>query len=170
SIEGVRYNVSLTSEQGKLDVNRADPVWLDRALRGLGVSNQQRTNFLALIAQRRASEQPFQAMAEVEETFWSGQLMPQQGSTIPTFCVTDHFTIASGLSRPSPAFMSPELARALGEPQSQQNGERYQLGYAVNIKVTAAEQLPQRWIVRVLANEQAIYQAVDIYRPRQGCL
>lgn len=158
-IDGQRFNVSMDSEAGKLDINAADPQLIERALQGLGVARQDRQLLLADIAQRRQQGRAFRSLIE-----WNFPL-----SALPEGqCPERYFTIASGLARPSPQFLDPQLARSLAIPATA-GGGRLQLGSAVMMRVkSVTASKGQGYLLRISGTNEKAFAILDVVSA-SGC-
>ncbi len=142
TINDVSMQVRVSSESGKIDVNQADPVLIERALRGFGIGGSQRQAFLAIIAGERSASRLFQSPTEVAAA------MQQAGIAVDSnFCPDKYFTTFSGLGQPSPGQMRPELARALGQPSMLREARASQ-GMALRVSIKADEALPLTAVIR----------------------
>jgi len=112
TIDGIALGISVTSENGKIDINRADPALVDRALRGLGVAGEARAANVAAISAQRAQRKTTGTLADMRKL-----LAANPTGSAGLACPERYFTVFSGLGRPSSTMMAPELARALGEPE-----------------------------------------------------
>lgn len=122
---------TVTSEAGRLDLNDADPVTIDDALRGLGYSAQARSAFIERLRFRRSQGRIF-ASADADAL-----VSTLEGSTGGA-CPADLFTLDSALAVPAVERMSLQLAHALGQPGGDQ-ALPIKPGEAVRIAVAGAD-------------------------------
>lgn len=102
-------DVAVTSEDGRIDLNDADPAVIQDALRGLGVDSQVAEAFLtALLARRQQGR--LNSSADVDRL----TAALTSGAAAGGLCRSDLFTIDSSLTRPDTTRASLSLARALG--------------------------------------------------------
>lgn len=144
TIAGRQVIVTLTSESGRLDVNRANPDLIDTALRGFGMEPSERARIAGQLATLREGESTIGSHSELAALF--GQSRNSTAS-----CLLDHFTISSGLAEPSPGQITPELARALGRAGGQAAVQPAQAepGAALRVRAAEADGGPLTAIVRV---------------------
>jgi hypothetical protein len=109
-VGGSQINVAVSSENGRLDLNAAEPALIDTALRGFGVAAGPRTAFINQLLERRATKQPLRSRDEVE------RLIAVAGAQSGGVCLSDMLTVSAGLATPQVDQMPTELARALGQP------------------------------------------------------
>lgn len=141
-INGTKMAVRVSSENGKIDLNRADADLIERALRGLGVSARPREDFLSHVLEERKVGRFFQSMVDVE-----GAMQRAGFDGAPGFCAERYFTVFSGLAQPQANQMDAELARALGQASLASN-VRTTPGTALRLEVRAAEGLPLVAVIR----------------------
>lgn len=135
NIHGVKMEVSVTSESGKIDVNQADLKLIDSALRGFGIAASGRQAFSQILERERNASRLLESPVDIALALESAGIVFGNG-----FCAKDHFTTYSGLTRPSPDQMHPELARALGQvslPQETRTRPGAAIRIAVNSNMTA---------------------------------
>lgn len=155
TISGIEMQVRVSSESGKIDINQADPVLIERALRGFGIPGSQRQAFLGIIAGERSAGRLFQSAADVEAA------IQQAGIAVASdFCPDDHLTTFSGLGQPVSGQMQPELAKALGQP-SLPNEARAGSGIALRVLVTAEGTLPLIAVVRTSGLIRQSYNVLE---------
>jgi hypothetical protein len=109
SLNGVSVTAELSSESGRIDLNRADPEVIDRALRGGGIGAQRRQVFKDRLLQYRQRKQSLIALAEIDALAQQAGIAADAG-----FDLRENFTITSGLPQPDPAHLPTTLASALG--------------------------------------------------------
>ncbi len=162
TINDVSMQIRVSSESGKIDVNQADPVLIERALRGFGIAGSQRQAFLTIIAGERSASRLFQSPAEVAAA------MQQAGIPVDgDFCPDKYFTTFSGLGQPAAGQMLPELAKALGQP-SLPTEARARPGTALRITVTAEGTSPLTANVRTSGLIGQAYSVLD-WSDQAGC-
>lgn len=155
TINGVVMRVRVSSESGKIDVNQADPVLIERALRGLGIAASQRQAFLAIIASELSASRLFQSPADVAAAMQQAGIMFDRG-----FCPGTYFTTFSGLGQPVAGQMRPEVSKALGLPNLPTSA-RASSGTAVRISVTADGTRPLTAVVRISGLIGQAYSVLD---------
>ncbi|MEP3226285.1 MAG: hypothetical protein ABJO01_09940 [Parasphingorhabdus sp.] len=141
-INGVKMAVQVSSENGKIDLNRADAALIERALRGLGIAARPRQAFLDHVREQRKAGRFFRSTIDVEGAMQQAGFAGAGG-----FCAERYFTVYSGLSQPQANQMDAELARALGQVSSTSN-VRTTPGTALRVQVKAAEGLPLVAVIR----------------------
>ncbi|MEP2103755.1 MAG: hypothetical protein ABJP02_16615 [Parasphingorhabdus sp.] len=141
-IDGVSMQVSVSNENGKIDLNQADLELIRRALQGLGVSGVPREKFVMLVRQGRYTEHPFRSMIDVSSAFAQAGIGTTDG-----FCPEQYFTAFSGLSQPQSNQMDPRLSKALGEASSSDQ-QRFRPGNALRLEIVAEKGLPLVAVVR----------------------
>lgn len=155
TINGVAIQVRVSSESGKIDVNQADPILMERALRGLGISGAQRQAFLTILAGERSASRLLQSPADIASA------MQQAGIAVgDTFCPDSYFTTFSGLGQPVAGQMRPELAKALGQP-SLPTETRATPGTALRVSVRAEGASPLTVVVRTSGLIGRSYSVLD---------
>lgn len=110
TIGGRDVAVTLSSENGRLDINKAEVRTVDAALRGVGTAAEERQRITQALAARRAAGRDYAATAELRT------LLSDGAAAKSAACALDLFTLFSGLAAPAPNQMSDKLARALGMP------------------------------------------------------
>ncbi|MEZ5708576.1 MAG: hypothetical protein R3E02_04200 [Blastomonas sp.] len=125
-IEGLDIAIEIVSENAKVDLNRADPALIGRALRGLGLNAAQRAPLLSEIARRQKSDIPFETLEDALV------LLPAANSL--THDPADWLTVYSGLPVPDASAMAPQLAAALGQV-SPGNRTRWMQGQVVTVRL-----------------------------------
>lgn len=162
TIGGTQMNVRVSSENGKIDINQADPALIERALRGLGISALPRQVFLNSIAGERSAGRLYQSITDVERAMEQAGIDGGNG-----FCPEQFFTVYSGLSQPQPNQMDAALARALGGA-SLAAQVRTKLGSAMRVEVSAIEGLPLVAIIRTSGLIEQSYSVLD-WSNMRGC-
>lgn len=153
TINGSQISVKVSSEAGKIDLNRADAALIERALRGLGISGQPRQAFLSGVLRERNAGRLFYSMVDVE-----GAMQRAGFNLAGGFCAGRYFTVYSGLSQPQADQMDADLARALGQV-SLASDVRASPGTALRVEVKSAEGLP---IVAVIRTSGLIDQSHNV--------
>ncbi len=162
TINGIAMQVRISSESGKIDVNQADPVLIERALRGLGISSSQRQAFLAIVAGERSASRLFQSPTDV------GAAMQQAGMAVGSgFCPDNYFTTFSGLGQPAPGQMRPELTKALGQP-SLPTEARASPGTALRVSINTDGASPLIAVIRTSGLIGRSYSVLD-WSDQAGC-
>lgn len=105
-VEGRSVSIRITSESGRLDLNVADPVLIDTALRGFGVSAGERGAIVGRLQALRAQKRRIGSLAELES-------LVAGASRATGICMAEHLTYVSGLAEPRADQISAALARAL---------------------------------------------------------
>ncbi len=159
-LNGVDMKVTVSNENGKIDLNQADIKLSERALQGLGINNIQRQKIVDLLQQKRKSDQTFSSMADVEALF-------RQASIENDFCPARYFTIFSGLPQPQPNQMEQSLAKALGQA-SLMRPTRFRTGNALRIEIQAETRLPLVATLRTSGLLDRPYTMLD-WENRQFC-
>ena len=162
NLNGKAITVLVVSESGKLDINRADPGLIDRALMGLGVDSSTRAAFLGTIAATRIKGANIATMPELEAAWQEAGLNSIVGRN-NSFCAAKYLTVYSGLSRPQSGQMMPELARAIGE--SHQTADAgVQFGSAMRITIATAEGHPLIVVIRITGRLDNAIDVLDWHR------
>ncbi len=152
-VYGIRFDVLMESEAGKIDINAADIELIERALQGLGLSSRRRQLLLERIKRKRSQNRRFISFLE-----WG--LNPSDLSSGK--CPNRYFTIASGQSRPSENFLDADLARALAIPTNAPSG-RLQLGNAVTLYIKPiAGGVAHGYILRITGTGDDPFTILDI--------
>ncbi|WP_343757415.1 hypothetical protein [Parasphingorhabdus litoris] len=162
TINGVAMQIRVSSESGKIDVNQADPILIERALRGFGIPGSQRQAFLAIIAGERSASRLFQSPADVAAAMQQAGLAA--GSS---FCPDKYFTTFSGLGQPVAGQMRSELAKALGQP-SLPTEARARPGTALRISVATDGASPRTAVIRTSGLIGQAYSVLD-WSDQVGC-
>lgn len=126
-LDGVRIQVQVRSERGKLDLNMASSGDLARVVMGSGGTQDQARALAAQLTQRRTSGDPIRALEEL--CLWPGMDAALFALLAP------QLTLWSGLPRPEPAFASPVMRQALALPYVRAEGS--DPGPIVNIRSVA---------------------------------
>jgi hypothetical protein len=108
-VGGRSISVTITSENGLLDVNEADPKLIDGALRGFGVAAGPRAAFIDQLLLKRATKQPLRSRDEVLRVIAVAGVQASGGVRL-----VDVLTVSSGLATPQVDQMPAKLARAIG--------------------------------------------------------
>jgi hypothetical protein len=110
-VDGMIVQVTLTPENGRLDVNQVPTDLMDDVLRGLGTPSQARSWLAATLAQRRAANRPIGSFSELEAMIKLSSIRPPAGG-----CLLEMFTPFSALPTPrlelAPEQLRTALARA----------------------------------------------------------
>lgn len=142
TFDGIKMDVRVTSEAGKIDVNQADVALIERALRGLGVSALSRQTLIASLQSRRSQNNLFNSMHDVEGAMEQAGILSSKD-----FCAARYFTTFSGLSAPQAGQMDARLAKALGQPSLTASGKT-STGAAIRIEVESGKGQPLIAIIR----------------------
>jgi hypothetical protein len=110
-IDGKSVSVEISSENGRIDINEADPRLVDRALQGLGVEAAARAAAIGKLNYLRAIQARITSDADLD------LLLSSRSESNP--CLSRYFTLASGLPEPRAGQMAEPLARALAQPTTQ---------------------------------------------------
>ncbi len=130
-VGGTPVGVTMTSEDGRLDLNEVDLDTLDTALRGFGVTATARGAMIGQVKAARDEKRRIASWAEVE------RIVALAGSASPGGpCLLDELTIYSGRGQPNQRHMDTGLARALGIVRVGDTGGTIDPGSAVRIVAT----------------------------------
>ncbi len=94
-VDGMTVQVTLSPENGRLDVNEAAPELIDDLFRGIGTPSQTRSRLLAALGERRVADQPIGSFSELEAMLKSSGLDARVGS-----CLLEMLTPFSALPAP----------------------------------------------------------------------
>lgn len=153
AVDSQSIQVAVSSEAGRLDLNEADPLLLEAALRGLGVEAGGRALLIGALRQKRAANERIGSLAELRAL-----LAPTIGTNQRAKCLEDQFTIFSGLVRPSESHLPPTLARALGSTASS-SPVPAEPGSALRITATTRGGSTLMAIVRITGMLDEVYSA-----------
>lgn len=131
--DGIRVEVVIHDESGKLDLNVADPALIARLLQEFGPSPEEAATLAAAIVDWRdpdgfvgpaggaeareyraaglpwgPADRPFATVAELQRVLGMSPALYR--------ALRPHLTVHTGLPQPNPAFAGPTLLRALGLP------------------------------------------------------
>jgi len=108
-VGGSTVDVTVTSEDGRLDLNDGDLTVIDSALQGLGYATSARTSFVGALKARRAG-------GRITSVADMGRLLAplQQSASRGAICLADIFTLESGRNIPDQSRMPRALISALG--------------------------------------------------------
>lgn len=132
-----KMSIKVNSENGKIDIAQADPALISRALAGFGLTASQRKNILDAIA----------ANNNQSAFLWTYPDMLAALEKGNQECLSDDFTVFSGLAQPETSFASARLARALGF--AAQQGGRSRPGSALHLQISDSKGLPLNVIFRI---------------------
>jgi len=104
-VDGVKVEVRLSSESGRLDINEADPALIDRALIGLGLAGVDRAALIAHLRGLRSQGGRIGSFAELR------RLVDGAGGRA---CALEALTFSSALAEPGGGELNDALAKALG--------------------------------------------------------
>jgi general secretion pathway protein K len=111
AIDNQMIEVTVTSDNGRVDVNEADPKLIDATLREQGVSATSRKAVVDQLLSRRALKQPVTSIPDLDRVLsGAGSISP--GSS----CLGDAFTMSSGMTVPELNKAPAIVVRALGSP------------------------------------------------------
>jgi general secretion pathway protein K len=144
SVDGARVAVSVSSENGRLDLNEVDLPTLDTALRGFGLSARARDKITAALRAKRTQAQRLVGWADAIRV-----LAPATTEGGEELCIAHEVTIYSGLSKPDERFLSPDLARALGRASTSTGIGRIEPGIPVRIVAKLESGLALSAVVRL---------------------
>ncbi len=107
--KGVQLRVSVEREVGKLDLNRADQIWIDAVLRRVVVGAEVRFALMDAVRAFRMGGR------EDAPLFWSITHWIEESGIDPadTECLDRWFTVHSSRTKPKPNAVSSELANIL---------------------------------------------------------
>lgn len=159
TIDGREVSVSISSENGRLDVNSADLESISAVLGAMQSDISTNANFLREIELRRAENRMFRSLPELEAS------LARSGFADPT-CKMDPFTLFSGLAKPSAQGAQLTVAKALGG-QAEVPGE-VPLGNAIRVRASF-ELVSSTSIVRITGQRAAIRSLVG-YAGTSACL
>lgn len=162
NIHGVKMEVSVASESGKIDVNQADLKLIDSALRGFGIAASGRQAFSQILESERNAGRFLESPVDIALAIERAGIAFSEG-----FCVSDHFTTYSGLTQPAPDQMHPELARALGQVSLPQE-TRTRPGAAIQIVVNDKMTPPIKTVARTSSLIGKAFSLLD-WNEREGC-
>lgn len=112
TIGGLRTQVTIMNEAGKLDVNHAEPELIRRGLQGLGVPGYVASNLSVRLAEDRKAKKRIATLEHMDEAFAMAGLDFGRSQ----FCPRRYFTIFSQSSQPDIGAMRQDLLRALNIP------------------------------------------------------
>jgi hypothetical protein len=107
-VDGMTVQVTLSPENGRLDVNEAAPELIDDLFRGIGTPSKTRSRLLAALGERRVADQPIGSFSELEAILKSSGLDARPGS-----CLLEMLTPFSALPVPRLALAPERLRTAL---------------------------------------------------------
>lgn len=163
NLTGVSMKVEVSSENGKLDVNSADPALIERALMGLGVASANRSQFLNFYRLRREQSKTLLSIADIEAEMQSAGIISDTGSSgANAICISQFFTAHSGLAQPESAHSSARLNRALNIANNV-GTNRVRLGSPLRIKIKAETGLPLIAVIRISGNLEDPVTILDWY-------
>lgn len=158
-IDGRTVTADVSSEAGRLDLNDGDPVIIDHALQGLGVTAAGRTMLLGRLQQLRVRHRRIASQAMLDHVV-AGV------SEDPGLCLDRYVTLYSGLTRPDEGAMPAALAQALAVPQG--GGEAataLRPGTPIRIRLRSAQGASLLAVIRVVGTLGRTY---DVMRWTQG--
>jgi hypothetical protein len=162
-VGGRSISVTITSENGLLDVNEADPKLIDGALRGFGVAAGPRAAFIDQLQVRRATKQPVRSRDELLRVIAVAGVQTSGG-----VCLVEMLTVSSGLATPQIDQMPAALARAMGVVGTGARSAQLPVGGAVRILVRSGSGAVLGTIVRPIGLKDEIAQVSDRFTNR-GC-
>lgn len=158
-IDGQRVDVQLVSENGKVDVMRADPAMVERALHGLGVPANMRESLTEQLEISRKYED--EAAGHMRAL---GIFRGIQGDLPDDFCMAQWFTRHSGLATPQKTMMDDALAKALAIPQATAGnigGGTFSAGMAITFTVRTDNSPPLRATIRIIGQINHSHDIID---------
>lgn len=152
NLSGFPMKVEVIAENGKIDLNNAEPALVERALRGLAVPSIARNAYLEAYRMRRSKAQTLLSIADIEaEMQNAGIKIAAPSNDNGSLCASQFFTSHSGLSQPDSVHSPPKLNRALNVANVA-NSVPVRLGSSLRIKIKAEKGLPLIAIVRITGN------------------
>jgi hypothetical protein len=157
-VGGRSVTVTISSENGLLDVTEADPKLIDGALRGFGVSARPRAAFIDQLLLRRVTKQPLRSRDELLRVIAVSGV--QASGEV---CLVDMLTVSSGLATPQVDQMPAKLVRAMGVVGTGARSTQVPVGGAVRILVRSGSGAVLGTIVRPIGLKDEIVQALDLF-------
>jgi hypothetical protein len=155
-VGGRSVSVTITSENGLLDINEADPKLIDGALRGFGVSAGPRAAFIDQLLLRRVTKQPLRSRDELLRVIAVSGV--QASGEV---CLVDMLTVSSGLATPQVDQMPAKLARAMGVVGAGSRSAQLPVGGTLRVLVRSGSGMASGVVVRPIANKDDGPQVLD---------
>lgn len=159
-IDGFSLTVHISGENGKLDLNQAEPALIDRALRGFDIPSSQRESIIDAILAKRGNDVRIQTVADIEQIFGVNGVELSSPFGSGDFCPSRFFTPFSGLAQPSTVGMEPRLARALNLIPAGQTSE-FQTGQVNRVRIEARDGPPLITYIRITGNLDQPVKIID---------
>lgn len=149
-------SVTISSENGLLDVNEAEPKLIDGALRGFGVAAGPRSAFIDQLLVRRVTKQPLRSRDELVRLIAMARVQ-----TSGEVCLVDMLTVSSGLATPQVDQMPSVLARAMGVVATGSRSAQLPAGGALRVLVRSGAGMASGVVIRPVANRNDGVQVLD---------